>query len=398
MNNLKIIIPMKYNLKKMLMAVVGLLLSSTALAHDFKVDGIYYNFLDQSAKTVEVTYESSYNNGYSNEYTGSITIPSSVTYSGTTYSVTSIGKYAFYNCTGLKSVTIGKSVETIGECGFYTASNLKKIISLNTTPPICVNNTPFYNYNYTDATLYVPKNSYAKYFMDDVWGNFSNIKKIETLVSSITLNNTAIELDKGSTTTLSATIAPSDATIKDIVWESSNSLVALVNQSGKVTAISPGTATITVKSIDGSNVSASCNVVVNSVETKITLSQTEANLPVNDIMTLTYTVSPSNTPIEWSSSNPNVAYIKRNTDNSLTVLGVVDGEVIITVTAIDGSGASATCKVIVGVGGVEGIEADNNTIEIARYDIHGRLLSEPTKGINIIKMSDGSTRKEIIKK
>ncbi|MBQ4344312.1 MAG: hypothetical protein IJC40_00190 [Muribaculaceae bacterium] len=35
--------------------------------------------------------------------------------------------------------------------------------------------------------------------------------------------------------------------------------------------------------------------------------------------------------------------------------------------------------------------------EVARYDLHGRLLSEPTQGINIIKMSDGTTRKEFVK-
>ena len=47
--------------------------------------------------------------------------------------------------------------------------------------------------------------------------------------------------------------------------------------------------------------------------------------------------------------------------------------------------------------GVEGIKADNNAVEVARYDIHGRLLSEPTKGVNIVKYSDGTTRKEIVK-
>ena len=40
---------------------------------------------------------------------------------------------------------------------------------------------------------------------------------------------------------------------------------------------------------------------------------------------------------------------------------------------------------------------DCNAIEVSRYDIHGRRLNEPTRGINIIKMSDGSTRKEIVK-
>ncbi len=47
--------------------------------------------------------------------------------------------------------------------------------------------------------------------------------------------------------------------------------------------------------------------------------------------------------------------------------------------------------------GVEGIEIDKKAIEVVRYDIYGRLLSEPTKGINIVKYSDGTTKKFIIK-
>ncbi|MBQ2839591.1 MAG: hypothetical protein IJE73_08190 [Muribaculaceae bacterium] len=71
--------------------------------------------------------------------------------------------------------------------------------------------------------------------------------------------------------------------------------------------------------------------------------------------------------------------------------------ITITATANDGSGASASCVVTVGVGGIEGVETDDNAVEVTRYDIHGRLLSEPARGINIIKMSDGTTRKEIVK-
>ena len=316
----------------------------------------------------------------------SVTIPNSVT---------SIGNYAFEDCTGLTSVCIGNSVTSIGDEAFYNCWGLRTIISLNTTPPVCANSNSFYNYS--SATLYVPKDSYAKYFIDDVWGQFTNIKKIEILVSSITLNNSTIELDKGNTATISATIAPSNATIKNIVWTSSNPQIATVDQSGKVTALTPGIATITAMANDGSNVSASCKVVVKEVETKITLSQTEANLPVNDIMTLSYEVIPLTTPVEWSTSNENVAYIKKNADNSVTVLGMADGVAIITAKALDGSGVSASCVVTVGVGGVEGVEMDNNAIEVARYDIHGRLLSEPTPGINIVKMSNGTTRKEIVK-
>lgn len=49
--------------------------------------------------------------------------------------------------------------------------------------------------------------------------------------------------------------------------------------------------------------------------------------------------------------------------------------------------------------GVEDIKIENsvNATEVARYDIHGRQLSEPTKGINIVKMSDGTTRKVIVR-
>ena len=341
----------------------------------------------------------------------SITIPNSVTSIGTYAfygcdgltsvsignSVTSIGAIAFYNCSGLTEVTIGNSVTSIGDKAFYNCWDLRTIISLNPTPPVCSSSESFYDDLYSSATLYVPKDSYAKYFVDEVWGQFTNIKKIEILVSSITLNNSTIELDKGSTATLSATIAPSNATIKNIVWTSSNPQIATVDQSGKVTALSAGTATITAMDNDGSNVSASCQVVVKEVETKITLSQTEANLPVNDVMTLSYEVIPLTTPVEWSTSNENVAYVKTNSDGSATIVGVADGVAIITAKALDGSGVSASCVVTVGISGVEGVEMDNNAVEVSRYDIHGRLLSEPTPGINIVKMSNGTTRKEIVK-
>ena len=109
---------MKYNLNKLLLVIVGLLLSTTALAHDFEVDGIYYNYLDKTAKTVIVTCRGTFYNDYSNEYIGAVTIPSSVTYNDTVYSVTKISYEAFYNCTGLTSVAIGKSVKSIGEYAF----------------------------------------------------------------------------------------------------------------------------------------------------------------------------------------------------------------------------------------------------------------------------------------
>ena len=120
---------MKQKFKQLLVAIVGLLLSTSAFAHDFEVDGIYYNYLDKTAKTVYVTYKGNLYNSYTNEYSGTIIIPSSVTsYSGTTYSVTSIDDNAFYDCEGLTSVTIPNSVTSIGSEAFYGCDGLTELI------------------------------------------------------------------------------------------------------------------------------------------------------------------------------------------------------------------------------------------------------------------------------
>ena len=103
---------------KHLFTALLLLCSVAANAHDFEVAGIYYNITDETNKTVEVTYRGSLSGDYSNEYTGDVTIPETVTYNYVTYSVTSIGNYAFYDCSGLTSVVIGNSVTSIGSTAF----------------------------------------------------------------------------------------------------------------------------------------------------------------------------------------------------------------------------------------------------------------------------------------
>ena len=110
-----------------LLTALLLLCSTVASAHDFEVDGIYYNIANSSAKTVAVTYKGSNSSEFYNEYSGDITIPASVTYNGTNYSVTSIGNSAFSYCDSLANVTIPNSVTTIGNSAFQKCSALQSI-------------------------------------------------------------------------------------------------------------------------------------------------------------------------------------------------------------------------------------------------------------------------------
>ena len=90
---------------------------ATAFAHDIEVaneDGvtIYYVWTNDNTE-LAVSYRGGVYISYSNEYSGVVVIPSSVTYNGNTYSVTSIGNNAFSHCSSLTSVTIGNSVTSI---------------------------------------------------------------------------------------------------------------------------------------------------------------------------------------------------------------------------------------------------------------------------------------------
>ena len=90
-------------------------------------------------------------------------------------SVTSIGYYAFYGCSGLTELTLPDSVASIGDGAFICCSDLSKITSLAEIPPVCGSGV-FDRVNKTNCELIVPVISVTAYKQAEVWNEFSNIR------------------------------------------------------------------------------------------------------------------------------------------------------------------------------------------------------------------------------
>lgn len=111
---------MKRVCMKTAMLVVAWCCTMDAWAYDFEADGIYYGITSTADKTVEVVVGDA-------QYSGDVTIPATVAYDGITYRVTSIGDYAFFNCSSLASIVIPKGLTSIGESTFLDCSSLASI-------------------------------------------------------------------------------------------------------------------------------------------------------------------------------------------------------------------------------------------------------------------------------
>lgn len=117
---------------KPIFCLLLLLAAATAGAHDFEVDGIYYNITGDNE--AEVTYKGDYYYTDNNRYTGEVTIPKTVTEDGVTFAVTSIGDYAFWQCSGMTGLTIASSVTSIGDDALYGCVGLTSILVENGNP------------------------------------------------------------------------------------------------------------------------------------------------------------------------------------------------------------------------------------------------------------------------
>ncbi|MBR5844180.1 MAG: leucine-rich repeat protein [Bacteroidaceae bacterium] len=138
-----------------------------------EINGIFYNITSEKNKTVEVTFKGDSYDEYVDEYAGVVVIPETISYNDNTYSVTTIGDYAFYCCTGLTSVTIPNNVTLICSDAFYYCTRLTELFVEATVPPTVENNA----FPYVDKSIpvYVPAGCGEAYRSATGWSEFTNI-------------------------------------------------------------------------------------------------------------------------------------------------------------------------------------------------------------------------------
>ena len=180
--------------------------------------------------------------------------------------------------------------------------------------------------------------------VDYATGGFTYYTKSSSLASGITLDQTSLTMNSGTTAQLTASITPETA-FASIIWTSSDENVATVDANGLVTAVAGGSCTITATT-SGSQKTATCTINVTQMVASIVLSQTKVIFFFFfDFVRLTATVLPENAAnknVVWSSSNSDIAPVRS---------GRVDaygyGTAVITCEAADGSGVKATCTIYV---------------------------------------------------
>ena len=187
-----------------------------------------------------------------------------------------------------------------------------------------------------------------RYGLADVSNFFNSIQTPDSVmvkgsvaVTGVTISDATATITTGSTKTLTATVAPEDATNKSVRWTSSDDAIASVDDEGVVTAVAAGSATITVTTVDG-NFTAICAVTVEAATiavTGVTVSPESDTISLASTpaqITCTATVAPADATdksVTWSSSDEAVATV--DSDGVVTALTV--GNTTITATTTDGS-------------------------------------------------------------
>ena len=258
--------------------------------------------------------------------------------------LTTLPQAAFNDNQSLEVVNLPASLTTVNNSAFNNCTKLQNISVAAVTPPTVANANVFTGVDTENCVLSVPTSSYVDYIVSEHWGAFVSLCK-----GIIVEKDDNVDVYFRHLTAEELELPQNAQQLASVKTASVNEVSKTVEYGALV--------------VDGSSVYAKNNGYI-----KFILDVAEG-----------YEVS-------------QVLYNDEDVTDQ-----VVNNTYITPAVTVKG-----TLKVTTGIpAGIEEVETEEDTnvdaVEVARYDINGRLLSEPSKGINILKMSDGSTRKEFVK-
>lgn len=246
---------------------------------------------------------------------------------------------SFNTCTNLEYLEIGARLSTIPS--FRNCASIRTI-RLHSAKPQYVE-AEFANKVYTDCDLEVPKGTIEAYRSAPVWKNFFNLSEFapEALATKLEIVSSTVSLYPNETFQLNTDLLPVNAN-EVFKWESSNKDAVTVDTYGEITAVKDGEAIITAKTVDGSNLSAQCKVIVKPVIqlTKIVPENDYVAITVGTSSTLNVSIVPSDATYKnliWTSSDTNIATVTN--DGIINTVNI--GKCTIKIEATDGSDVTA---------------------------------------------------------
>lgn len=284
--------------------------------------------------------------------------------------VTTIEESEFYNCLKLESIEIGDALQSIKRKSFYRCYSLCELKIKALIPPL-VDEQAFDESAYDRVILYVPKESITDYNNASVWKDFNHIRALgEIPAESVKLSVSSLTLNVNEQYSLIVAIFPETTTDKSVTFESSDPEIANVDESGNVTAHSPGVAKITITANSNPDVKATLDVIVTApLALSIELEPSSIEAIAGSEVQLAAKILPelaSRQALEWTSSNTDVALV------SLSGLVKVyqEGTAVIEARTTDGSNLTATCNVSV-MSSIEAILVDVDTGSVDIYNLQG---------------------------
>ena len=213
----------------------------------------------------------------------------------------------------------------------------------------------------------------------------------------LSLNKHTAIIKVGNTEELRATVSPETTTDKSVNWASMDNSIAEVNNNGVITGKKVGKVTIIAQATTNPEAKDYCEVTVLQPVTGIEIDKKSITFTsTGESSQLSATVKPddaSDKTVRWFSSNTAVCTVSE----SGVVIATGAGNAIVTATSVDG-GFVAVCIVTVNESsGILDIEIDKLTGNEQIYDAQGKKQNSIKKGLNIIRMGDGTTRKVVVK-